>query len=303
MRWRGLLVVTGLIAAALLWWRFTMPSAQDPLPDAPQSSTRPASPAAPATEPDAPAAPVHDGAAADSTCLTPLQLQHHPALMAELDRLRSVIAGGPDVEVYRGLPEQQVAIFAEQGDSAAMVVLGAMHVMRARGRSDSDAVAYLASDDPELQRYVLERPLSEASVGHYMQASEWFYRAALHGRLLALTHFGDQLGTLGLGPVQLGWIDEAAYEALSPYERSALLPTNVYSAAAFAIAPGLREGPLHEMVSEIRPGSERQSALVAEVAADYERDRERQGLPAPAVQSAQAPSLDELNELLCEEYR
>jgi len=125
---RGILIIAAVLAAAALWWLAGRPAEQPAQPArAADAPVRPgtAAPGRPdVVDETGPALPADDMA----TCLTPEQLENHPALRAESERLLPVLVYGPEIDAYRGLPLVQVELFADQGDSAAMTVAGAIHV-------------------------------------------------------------------------------------------------------------------------------------------------------------------------------
>jgi hypothetical protein len=233
-------------------------------------------------------------------CLTAEQLESHPLLVQDSYRFDAVSDSGPTIASYRGLSEQELRDMSTQGDSAAMAVLGAMSVMRAREWPEEKAVPYLMLEDPELMAYRFSLPLSPEFLDHMAEARKWFYDAALHGRVLVLHRVGDSLSFEKGGAVELGWIDEAEYESLSSYEKTALMPANVYHVLALEVAPALKSGPHGSLISELIPRTERQRPIVDRLAEQFSRDLDHAGLPPVAVPESTAPSMDELLPLLCE---
>ena len=234
------------------------------------------------------------------SCLTVAQLDSHPLLVQDSYRFDAVSDSGPTIATYRGLSGDQLHGLAAQGDSAAMVVLGAMSVMRAREWPVENAVPYLLHEDPELMAYRYSRPFSPEFLGHMAQARKWFYEAALRGRVMVLHRVGDSLSFEKGGAVKLGWIDEEEYDGLSSYEKTALIPSNVYNVLAFEIAPALKSGPLGALMSDLMPHTERQKIIVARLATQFSRDLDEAGLPPVAVSESIAPPVEDLLRLLCE---
>lgn len=241
--------------------------------------------------------PVEDGVA---NCLSESQLQSHPLLSDEWARFDSLSVTGPTIASYRGLSYTELEHLVTQGDSAAMAVLGAISFMRARGLDDSDAVSYLLSEENGQTGYRFTRPLREDLRTNYEQAREWFYQAALHGRLLSLQKVGEMTWIIDGGPVDLGWITKDEYETLGPYERSALDPIMIYQELAIVIAPQVGSGPFWESVSEYLPRIDQQQNVLAELARQFEQDLADAGLPQVDVPESTAPALEELRSMLCD---
>ena len=242
------------------------------------------------------------GSAGDSAqpCLTVEQLERHPILVRDSYRFDAVSGSGSSIASYRGLTEQELLDFAAQGDSGAMVVLGAMAVMRAREWPEEKAVPYLLLEDPELIFYKSDRPFSEKFLAHMARAREWYYKAALHGRVMALHRVGDLLSFERGGAVELGWIDAAEHDSLSEQEKIALMPANLYSMLAFEVAPALKSGPLGTLIADLMPRSDRQQAIVDRLAERFYRDLDDAGLDFVSIPESTAPPIDDLLDLLCE---
>lgn len=232
-------------------------------------------------------------------CITPAQLESDPLLAAEYARLDSVITSGPTIASYRGLSSAQLSNLAVQGDSAAMAVLGAVAVMRARNLPETKAVEYLLREDPTVWSFSLERPLEPDVLQHLEAASSWFYKSALHGRVLALQNAGQVIAMVAESPTQLGWIEEDIYEELSGRERYTLDPATVYEALAFELAPQLRSGPFGQANADLTLGGERQRAVLDQLVRQFNDDREAARLPPVELPESQAPSMEELEAMLC----
>ena len=214
-------------------------------------------------------------------------------------RFDAVGTSGPTIGAYRGLSSSELNGLATQRDSAAMAVLGAMAVMRSLGEPEDKAVAYLMHEDARLQTFSLKRPLDPEAAAYVEEARTWFYEAALHGRLMALYYVGDLLWREKGGPVELGWISKDEYESLSPYQRNALLPPNVYNVLALEIAPELRSGPHGNIISEIMPQTERQQQILQELRDQFQRDLESADLLPVSVAASDVPPFEELKKMLC----
>ncbi|MEM7431551.1 MAG: hypothetical protein AAF351_06390 [Pseudomonadota bacterium] len=238
----------------------------------------------------------------DSSCLTPSQLEMHPLLVEDMTRLDPITFSGPAVEAFRYLSAEEVAGLADQGDSAAMVVMGAIHVMRANGFEESRAVSFLLYEDMELHQNAWNGVESQEIHNDLREAEQWFYRSAMNGRLMALQLVGQMKRRLVGGPVELGWIEQDEYDALELGEKNSLFPINVYSALSYTIAPELRSGPTGILYGLV-PKGERMTGLLHKLAAQFDTDRERAGLPPIVVIESKVPELTELFEMVCEEYR
>ena len=235
----------------------------------------------------------------EPTCLTAEQLEYHPLVAEDAYRYDAVGITGPTIGSYRGLSTVELRDLAEQGDSAAMAVLGAAELMQARGLPVSKAVPHLMLEEFTRTANMLRRPISPESRAHLDQAREWFYKAALHGRVMALYKVGESLEYTTGGPVDLGWITKDEYDALTSYEKNSLLPSNLYNALAFEIAPELGEGAVGEILGGILPRSVRQEELLDEFANRFFEDIDAAGLSPISVPDAVSPSFEEMKSLLC----
>ena len=233
-------------------------------------------------------------------CLSESMLETHPMMMDEMERLDPFLVNSGSISVYRELTESELGHLIAQGDSGAMAVLGAMHVMRARGLPDSEAVPYLLMENPALLTYRYKLPHTEEQTRHYELAAEWFYKSALHGRLLALINVGHQLDMMGKKPVDLGWISIEDYDQLTRGQKSTFNAANVYQAVAFTIAPQVEVGFFEEIGLGFGSKLAKRFANIAEpIATQFRSDRAELGLDPLIVPASTLPSYDELTELLC----
>ena len=233
-------------------------------------------------------------------CLSESMLETHPAMMDELARLDPYVVNFGSISDYRDLAESELRHLIAQGDSGAMAVLGAMHVMRARGLSDSDAVPYLLLEDPNLFSYQYKLPHTEEQMRHYGLAADWFYKSALHGRLLALINVGDQLVALGKTPIDLGWISTEDYDQLTRAQKSTFNAASVYQAVAYTIAPQVEVGFLEEIGLGFGSMFAKRFANIAEpIVTQFRSDRAELGLGPLIIPPSALPSYSELTELLC----
>lgn len=242
----------------------------------------------------------------DRSCLSPEQLETHPAFAKELERLDPVMTNGPAMDSYRYLGRKALLDLADQGDSGAMAVLGAMDLLRFRGLDEARAVAYLRYEDIGLRNRAAQQSPSAAALDDLQTAQDWFYQAALHGRLYALTEMAWLYSWRQQGPVELGWISAKDYDTLDNSGLTAIDPVNVYNDVVHRLAPNLEDGPIGQLLGDMRDAfvrpSARQAAIVDELANQFERDRRVAGLPPVVVPEYRGPALEELQALLCDIY-
>jgi hypothetical protein len=174
--------------------------------------------------------------------------------------------------------------------------------MRARNLSEDKAVAFLLREDTDVWSFSLAQPLDPEVITHLEEARDWFYKSALHGRLLALRNAGEIIALVAGTPTELGWIEEDEYESLDAYERYELDPATVHEALAFEIAPQLRSGPFGAAISELTAGGERQKAVLDELASQFNADREAAKLPPIVIPESSVPSMEVFEARLCEPY-
>ncbi len=239
----------------------------------------------------------------DENCLTPYQIETHPMMAADAERWDRVSVTGPTIASYRGLTDVELSSLAEQGDSAAMTVLGAISVMRARELPEADAVSYLLLEDDKTLTHGYGRSQPPEALAHYAEAREWYYKAALHGRVMALANVGNTYLYAGIGAVDLGWITKEELDELSRRDQGALYPSNVYQALPYTVAPELLDGPIGELLEGLLPRTARQHEIVEQLASQFEQDRTAAELPPIAIVESTAPSWEELTAMLCERYR
>jgi len=225
-----------------------------------------------------------------------------PELYDDSLRYLSVSITGETMGRYRGLSQTYLESLATQGDSGAMAVLGAMAELEAFGESPDRAVGMLTLEDvPFYQQYPTQPP-EESVRAHLQRAADWYYAAALNGRVMGLFKVGEMRGYIAGGAVGLGWISKAALDELPLRERNAMLPSNVYQRLSFVIAPTLVDGPTGEIVAGLGFKSPHQQPILETLHREFEADRIAAGLPRIAVPPSGARSLEELAGLVCESY-
>ena len=172
-----------------------------------------------------------------AACIPSTQIQAHPLVQRIQQGRQSVVTNGIDVENFRGLDEETIRGFAEQGDTAAMAALGAAAVMRAYRIDSRRAVEWLANGGT-MEGVVMQRQQLSADASLALNdAAYWFYEAALHGRVAALTHYGQVRDQLFGGPVGLGWFEPEAFAGLPSTAREAMQPATLYGAVADRLWP------------------------------------------------------------------
>ena len=234
------------------------------------------------------------------SCLNEALLETHPIMMDELRRLDPYTVNMESIAAYRDLAQSELSSLIDQGDSGAMAVVGAMHEMKARGWPESYAVPYLLHEGPDQSSNSAGLPAAEEQKRHYEQAAKWFYQAALHGRVLALTYVGRQLDNMGSSPVDLGWISADEYNQLTRAERSTFNAANVYQAVAYTIAPELEIGLFDDENAGFGTAFAKRFSSIAEpIAAKYRSDRKGLGLRPLLVPASELPPAQEIAELLC----
>ena len=238
---------------------------------------------------------------ADEDCLSPEQLESHPLFYAEAQRIDAVAVTGPTIQSYRGISPEVLENLAAQGDSAAMAVLGAVSLLKARNITADKAVPFLLLEDTSVYSYTSTHPLDEQAIEHLHEAYRWFYQAALHGRVLALPYAGHAKGILQEGAVGMGWIEQGEFDSLKGMAKSAYEPMTVYNALAFELAPELRDGPFG-IIYDMIPTNDWQKTILPKLAEKFERDRLEAKLPPIEIPESTAPSWEDMRSMVCESY-
>jgi len=233
-------------------------------------------------------------------CLTVAQLEEHPELRREAERADAVSTSGAALTSYENLTEETLHGFANQGDAAAMVVLGAINVMRAYGRDDSQAIAWLNREltIPDFSVGTNELP-GDASLA-LNEAAYWFYEAASHGRVMALQRHGEVKHRLFGGPVGLGWVSQEAYDAMASREKRTMHPSILYWQLSYDVLPELRESGLTSIEASEIPVSRLQIEIRERLRIEFDQGREDRDLPPLQIATATTMSFEDLVELLCD---
>jgi len=290
-------VLVILVVAATIAYRVF--NAAPPPPETPAETAvqpRPQS-AAVRTEPMA-APDAADAGEEEPDCITMDELNAHPLIRQVQSQADAAATNGADIEKFRGLDDATVRGYADQGDSAAMVVVGAMSVMRAFRMDASRAVDWLANGG-ELEGVVMEQQQMSSDAGLALNdAAYWFYQAALHGKVLALQHYGQVRGQLFGGPVGLGWIEQQEYDALEPDQQLDLSPANMYSNVAMEMKPPAGAGAIPYSLL-LASGTEATRRIREDIRNEFSAAVSDAGLDSPATSAADIAELQRLRSRLC----
>ena len=231
-------------------------------------------------------------------CLSLLQLQDLPTVAQDAARLAALQTHGLPIAPYESFDDTTLHAFADQGDSAAMAVIGAAAVMRAYDVDEALATDWLNNEYAITDLDIGRTQLSSDASLQLNEAAYWFYEAALHGRLFALRHYGSVRSRLFGGPIGLGWISQDKYDELDDRDRSLLQPFNVYTQVAYDIAPQLREGLLADLSRDL-PESDLQLAIRESLLAEFEDTMSESGLQRVEVAPTASPGIAELHDQIC----
>jgi len=241
--------------------------------------------------------PIVTGATDEQRCLTMAEVRENSAVRQLMRQLDAAAARGADIEIFRGLDEAEILGYAEQGDSAAMIVTGAILVLQAYGSNSSRAIDWL-SGDGYLEDVDPDQPVSPNAGLALNDAAYWFYRAALHGRLLALQHYGEVRSQLFGGPVGLGWISRDEYDLLETDQRDALAPAKVYRSAALDMIPGANAGFI-QGTTRLPSTNEIADPIRNEILHEFNMALSDSDLPPPATTTGDVGAFERLRLRIC----
>ncbi len=215
---------------------------------------------------------VSDGeSAVTGDCLDESFLELTPEIQRQAVFYESMNTQSKSFDSYRGLTRSNIEDLVTQGDSRAMVVRGAMAEMEARGYSDSMAFEFLWNINADVTRRLNPEDLSEEQRGHLQEAADYYYQAALNGRLLVLPYYGAAVSYISGGPVEQGWIDKVAYDQLDETrKKKSVSPAYIFYLLAFDIAPGLYETDLGRRGGLAYYRNDVSEAIVAGFRAEFE---------------------------------
>ena len=289
-----IVLVGGLIAYRLLSVESEVPVAE------PLSTTTPAESVVtrPARLPETEVVVAMPSPSEQTDCLSVSELQAHP-LVQELLSLRVAIStNGADVEKFRGLDETEVRGYADQGDSAAMVVVGAMSVMRANQADGSEAIDWLVDGGSADIFFDEQQQLSSEAGLALNDAAYWFYQAALNGRVFALQKYGQVRGKLFGGAVGLGWISQEDFDGLNDTQRNELRPINMYHTLALDLSPRPDDGALRSTV-RTQTSNDFAVQVQSDIHHEFNMAVVDSGLSPPLVSAADLAEFEALEAQLC----
>ena len=151
---------------------------------------------------------------ASSDCLTPEQLMRREDVQQQVTTAQSITVMGNAMQSYEGIDASGLRDLIAQGDTAAMVVLGRRLQLEALGLDPNTAVLTLTPskatiNTPAFDRY--SRAVGRKGgvteperVAMALEARKLFHRAALEGRLMALSMVGQIDWELGEDAVSMG---------------------------------------------------------------------------------------------------
>jgi hypothetical protein len=160
-------------------------------------------------------------------------------VIAERERLEDFTVEPWQFRAYSNLSEAQTLALVDQGDTKAMVIMGMRSRLIALGRKPQSAVPYLIAPYKLPTKINPSKDAERESRNHAGDAAEYFYQAAIHGRLLALRTYGEQLELAGLDAVSLGWVSDDEYAEFSDVEKAKLRPSEVFESLAYELVPNL----------------------------------------------------------------
>jgi len=216
---------------------------------------------------------------ADAGCLTYTEARRDPGLRREMERLRGAGLLRDDFEPYRHVEDETLEDLAVTGETAAMMVLGQRRLLAALGQDPANAVDRLTGGPSPQEGGSID--LEAINKGLLDEAADWFYRAALNGRIYALQEYGyARQWREGLleAPVRLGWVDETDWGRMTRMEQAAWSPWNVYAEAIYDLAPSLTTG-FSGIGYSILMKSEETQLLRDRIVKRFLADQQNAGLP------------------------
>lgn len=235
---------------------------------------------------------------APPACLTVDELNRHPLILKLQSQADAAATNGIDIEKFRGIDDASVRGYADQGDAAAMAVVGAMSVMRAYKVDTTRAVDWLANGGA-MDGVVMEQQQMSSDAGLALNdAAYWFYQAALNGKVMALRHYGQVRGQLFGGPVGLGWIEQQDYDALDREQQLELSPGNIYSNVAMEMNPPAGPGAIpYALLTESGPEMAKQ--IRSDIQNEFNTAIIDAGLTSPTTPAADIAAYERLRSRLC----
>ncbi len=174
-----------------------------------------------------------------AACTDEQRSRYQLAVQTEQERLAPYSISRSTLATYETLRESDLASLAEQGDSEAMVMLGARSMARAFGYDPAGAMELVVIPSDQSRLRYLARPDREARLEHANRAAGWFYRAAMHGRLWALWYYGYAYQESGFTVVDIELMSRADYEALDGQDQVKLETTGLFSMVMYSLDPDI----------------------------------------------------------------
>ncbi|MEM8547768.1 MAG: hypothetical protein AAGF46_06355 [Pseudomonadota bacterium] len=228
-----------------------------------------------------------------------------PEVRAEYERMSPIMPFGQDFQVFLGLDTPSLEALAEQGDSAAMAMLGSMRQMQSRGIPEEFAVTVAASGFrstvgtgvfQNMQRTV---PTDEERTELLIEAQSWFTQSAEHGRVGSLLQLAGVQRRLGETPVSLGWITAEDWDALDEEARDNLRLNDVYLQALTTLAPELATGMGTAMLDRVT-ATDLSTNIANKIADDLLNATATNNAQVPVLAPSAVPSWAEMESRVCD---
>ncbi len=137
-------------------------------------------------------------------CIAPEDIFSEPAFVAELERMEPVSIIGRDYEVFLDVDKAGLRSFAEQGNSAAMVLYGMYLSAEAKGEDPERLVSMVTqfSITPSNLGFIAVggadlREAPENAKALFEESEYWYREAVARGRVMALVLLGEVRSKLG----------------------------------------------------------------------------------------------------------
>ena len=268
-----------------------------------------AQPSAQSTEPASePVALVETTAEKD--CKHPFDVFPSEDFEHERARIESMAAfgdGGP-IESLVQLSFDDVRSFAEQGDSAAMVVLAKMHLLLASDVSPTRVGEYMTMNGLRTQQadWTIVSPKRKRTSEQrelLRKGRDWAWLAALHGRYMALRTVGEIEYVLGESAATKGWVTETFLNAQDwSVRHNDYSLQNVYLAAIRLIDPDAATGG-QDFLLKLSFNTQATRDMAKYVADEFDLKLEELGLPRPVVETSRLGDIKTTLRSICDEYK
>ena len=288
-------------------------SATNPQPPVPQKAPANIATAAPGPNvttavgqatTELPAVTDQDTDAAEQPCVNWREFGDLPEVRAEYERMSPIMPFGQDFQVFLGLDTPSLEALAEQGDSAAMAMLGSMRQMQSRGIPEEFAVTVAASGfrgsvgTGVFQNMQRTEPTDEERTELLIEAQSWFTQSTEHGRVGSLLQLAGIQRRLGETPVSLGWITAEDWDALDDDARDNLRLSDVYLQALTTLAPELATGMGTAMLDRVT-ATELTTEMANKIADDLLNAAAANNVQIPVLAPSEVPSWTEMESRIC----